>query len=45
MEVVNYGLSKTPDLILTFFIGQYILYAFSKCRNKICKRYMNIRLS
>ena len=25
----NHGLSKTPDLILTFFIGQYILYAFS----------------
>ena len=24
---VNHGLLKTPDLILTFFILQYILYA------------------
>ena len=27
MDVVKHSLSKTPDLILTFFIGQYILYA------------------
>ena len=26
MEGVSHGLSKTPDLILTFFNGQYILY-------------------
>ena len=26
MEGVSHGLSKTPDLILTFFYGQLILY-------------------
>ena len=26
MEGVSHGLSKTPDLILTFFNGQHILY-------------------
>ena len=26
MEGVSHGLSKTPDLILTFFNGQHLLY-------------------
>ena len=37
MEVVSHGLSKTPDLILTFFNGQHILYELVNVEIKILK--------
>ena len=37
MEVVSHGLSKTPDLILTFFNGQYIIYALVNVEIKLLK--------
>ena len=39
------GVSKTPDLILTFFNGQHIIYALFNIEIHFFKRYMNIRLS
>ena len=37
MEEVSHCLSKTPDLILTFFNGQYILYELVNVEIKFLK--------
>ena len=37
MEGVIHDLSKTPDLILTFFNGQHILYEFVDVEIQILK--------
>ena len=37
MEWVNHGLLKTPGLILTFYLGQYIIYALVKVEIKFLK--------